>query len=108
MRQLFGYRFRRTTIWLWLFIGMLAGLGFAHSWASPCLLAGLCMLPFFCFSFARWNILTLVLITLFGLLLGWWRGAIYMQKLARFKDLDHQAVTLTAVANADAVYSKTK
>jgi competence protein ComEC len=108
MRQLFRHRFRRTTIWLWLFIGGLAGLGLAHSRASPGLLAALCLLPFVCFCFPKRSLKTLVLITLFGMLLGWWRGSIYMHKLARFDQLDHQAVTLTAVANADAIYGKTK
>jgi ComEC/Rec2-related protein len=108
MRKFWLHKYKRTTIWLWLFIGILAGLGLAHSWADPGPGVAVCLMPFLGFWFSKRSLITIILITLLGLFGGWWRGAIHMQKLARFNQLDHQMITLTAVANSDAVYGKTK
>lgn len=89
-------------------IAFLVGVGLAHtnvligfSWA---LLAGLLALVFA----RRRSTISLILIILFGLSLGWWRGSIYMNKLAEYQSLFGQKITITARADEDATYSKNK
>jgi hypothetical protein len=53
------------------------------------------------------TIWSLLAIMAFSLCLGWWRGAIYMHKLAEYQPLYLHNVTLTAAAVDDAVYGKT-
>jgi len=59
-----------------------------------------------CLSFRKHNIWTLLWVLLFGLSLGWWRGSVYMMRLAAYEPLYFQKVTITAQATEDAVYGK--
>jgi competence protein ComEC len=52
--------------------------------------------------------MALVWVILLGLCIGWWRGGVYMQKIARYDQLYGQKLTINAVATEDAVYGKTK
>ncbi|HVS58673.1 MAG TPA: ComEC/Rec2 family competence protein [Candidatus Saccharimonadales bacterium] len=49
---------------------------------------------------------TLLWIVVFGLVLGWWRGSLYMTKLADWQQLYDHKVTLVATSTEDAVYGK--
>jgi competence protein ComEC len=51
---------------------------------------------------------TLVLVVLFGLCLGCWRGSVYMGKLGAYDSWQFQKVTVMARATEDAVYDKHK
>ena len=52
------------------------------------------------------NITSLILILIFGIGLGLWRGSIYMHKLYELKTLSGQKVTIEATASNDAIYYK--
>lgn len=98
--------FRRTTLLLFGFIAFLLGVGLARtnhlidsSW--PCLALGVCI-----FVFRKKNVWALVWVVLFALSLGWWRGGIYMQKLAGWQHYYGHKVSITAVAMDDGVYGK--
>ncbi|MGH7239982.1 MAG: DUF4131 domain-containing protein, partial [Candidatus Saccharimonadales bacterium] len=101
-----GKKFRRTTIVFVLSLAFLIGVALAKSgvlidytWA---LLAGLMALIFL----RRQNWLVLVLIILFGLSLGWWRGSVYMQRLTVNKSHYFQKITVLATAADDATYGQ--
>jgi competence protein ComEC len=88
-----------------LCLAFLLGVGLAHSgvligfsWAA---VAGV---PALIFARRR-TIVSLIFIILFGLSLGWWRGGIYMQKLAAYDNLFGQKVTISVEANDDATYN---
>lgn len=50
----------------------------------------------------------LILIVLFGISLGVWRGAAYMKELAPYQEFASQEVTLTGKVSVDAVYGQGK
>ena len=45
---------------------------------------------------------------LLGISLGWWRGSLYMTKLAQFEQYYNHPVTITAIASQDGAYNKYK
>ncbi len=108
MRGILSYCFRRSTLYLILFISILAGVGLAHAINSPGSIWCWLILPFLVITLRRQQFITLMLVVLFGLSLGWWRGSIYMQKLAEYKPFYYQKITITARATEDALYGKTK
>jgi competence protein ComEC len=108
MRRIWAYRFRRTTLLLMLFLGVVLGVGVAHTgygfhgvW---CVSLGFFVL----LSWRKHSWLTLLIVLLFGISCGWWRGSIYLQRLAVYDSLQHQKITITARAMNDALYGKTK
>lgn len=103
-----GRQFRRTTITLGLCAAFLAGVGLAHtgrlidsSWWW------LCSAPLL-FTLRKRTAWTLLWVLLFGVSLGWWRGSLYMTKLADYGQYYDHKVTITAVAKQDAAYNKYK
>jgi competence protein ComEC len=56
--------------------------------------------------FRKRNAWTLAWILAFGLCLGWWRGSVYMQKLAQWQPYYGHKVSITATATDDGVYGK--
>jgi competence protein ComEC len=107
-QQFWGYKFRRSTVWLVLFMGILAGVGLASTgylrvglWCWLVVFFAMCWLP-------RRNLLTLLLVLLCGIGGGWWRGSVYQQKLANYGPLQYQEVTITVRATEDALYGKSK
>ncbi len=54
----------------------------------------------------RRTILTTVAVVVFGLLLGAWRGGVYLHQLQPYRTLAMQKVDFTATADIDAVYGK--
>lgn len=106
MRRILGNRFRRTTLVLCLCLAFLVGVGLAHtgtlidsSWWW------LCLAPLV-FTVHKRKLWALAWIILLGLGLGWWRGSVYMTKLAEYQHLYNHKVTLVATSTQDAVYGK--
>lgn len=99
-------QFRQTTLVFWLCTAFLLGISLAHlGWltdASWALLFGALAAA----VMRRKNTWSLLLIILFGLSLGWWRGSLYMQHLSQFDGYFGQKITVIATASEDATYNK--
>lgn len=106
MKWLISRCYRLTTLWLFLFVGILAGFGVAYFKAFPSVPI-LAALPAALLLKKR-NFAALIVICLLGMVLGWYRGAVYMHRLAQVYRLQHTEVALVATVSNDAVYSKTK
>lgn len=57
-------------------------------------------------SLRRHNVVTLLLVTTLCFGIGWWRGSVYMHKLAIHQSLHFEKVTLVGRATEDAIYGK--
>src|SRR3954462_5896807 len=108
MRRLLFYRFRRTTLQLLLLLSILAGIGLARTGPGFGLFPVSLLVPFLVFAYPKQQSLSAILVIIFGLSLGWWRGAIYMGKLAAYEPIYYQKVTLVAKASEDGTYGKHK
>ena len=64
------------------------------------------IVPFAVVSFRRHNAATLVLLAVLCFGIGWWRGSVYMQKLAVHRSLQYHKVVLVGRASEDAVYGQ--
>lgn len=97
-------RFRRTTLITVGCLSLLAGLGLAR---LVNLQFQVWWLAFFSLLLLirRKNVTGLILIVFLGLILGLWRGGIYMQKLDELKQFSGQQVTISATATSDSVYA---
>jgi len=104
--KLLRHRFRRTSVVLMWCLGFLAGVGLAHRGqlinGSWCWLG----LPTVLVTSRKRTGWLLLWVVLFGLMLGWWRGSVYMQKLATYQSYYDHKVTIRAVAMQDGVYNK--
>lgn len=98
------FRFRRTSLIIIALAGFIAGLGMAR-WKAlfPGMLIAL-MVVFAAVSLHRRNSMSLLCLVLLGLLMGWWRGSVYMQKLEPYHQLKNRAVIVTGIADTDALY----
>ncbi|MDB5170281.1 MAG: hypothetical protein JWN82_677 [Candidatus Saccharibacteria bacterium] len=103
---IWGYRFRRTTLILWLCFGVLVGLCAGYFdytlqpvgiWVTVCLLV---------ITGVRFRLAGLVAVAVLGFALGSWRGAVLAERLTGYAPLIDNKVTLQAQANEDAVYGK--
>lgn len=108
MRSFWGYKFRRSTLYLLLFIGILCGLGLARFKSGPDSLFCLFLFPLFVAALGSRRAPALLLVVVFGVSCGWWHGSAYTYKLAKFETLYMRKVTITALASEDAIYGKTK
>lgn len=108
MRRILGHKFRRTTLWLFLFIGILAGLGLARFQHSANLLELSIFVLLVIVALRRKNIVALLVVSLLGISLGCWRGSAYLASLQNYDRLYYQKITLTVRANEDAIYDKYK
>lgn len=102
------FRFRRTTV---LTIGLLAfllGLGFARLRLplSNELLITAWML--FVMTFLRLRVPAVLSVLLFGFVLGWWRGQVFLQRLEPLESLTGQHIVATVQADSDVVYNDRK
>ena len=100
-------RYRRSTLLCGFFIALICGIALAKVFHSsvtglwlvlPALLIG--------FSFKMRRSTRLLAVLLFGLLVGWWRGGVYLQKLAPYSELDGKKVMLTVTADSSGVYGQ--
>lgn len=108
MRRLIGHRFRKSTLWLVLFIGILSGLGLAHFYSYSYSIYLYLLIFLAVIFFKKRNLLLIVIIFLLGVCAGWWRGFAYSQCLAIYQDLYYKKVTLKVIAKEDAIYDKYK
>lgn len=103
-----GHRFKRSSLVFLLCLSFLVGIGLAHTGiaadSSWWWLATLGLLV----TIKKQHIWCLLWIIALGLSLGWWRGSLYMAKLAEYQALSHQKITLVGTATSDAVYDKYK
>jgi ComEC/Rec2-related protein len=58
------------------------------------------------FRLRKGTLVTAAVMVVAGLLLGMWRGSVYLHQLQPYQLLAHKKVTFTATANIDAVYGK--
>jgi competence protein ComEC len=104
MRRLWRHQFRPTTLWLLLFLGVLAGLGLSRTgWQINGWYCWL-VLPFLLFSLPKRRLVAICCIIVFGVLIGWWRGAVYLSRLSIYTLPSSESVTVTVTALDDAVY----
>lgn len=97
-------RFRRTTV---IAVGLacfLVGLVLARrvQWSNGLAIVIVCSL-FSPLLFKRKK-LSLLSVSIIGLLLGCWRGTVFIQRLLPYQQLTKKSVTIRAVATSDAVY----
>jgi ComEC/Rec2-related protein len=100
-------RFRISTLWLGLFLSLLAGLGLSRL-AAPGILPVILLLPLAIISLPGRKPFTLMFVALFGVMLGCWRGGVYADQLSAYEPLYYRTVSLRAVALEDAVYNSHK
>lgn len=93
---------------LLLFLAFLGGLGWAHAGHDfNGLWCWVVLLPLL-LAWRRQGCAALLFVVLFGLSCGWWRGSLYMEKLAAYEPLYFQKISLTVRASEDGTYGKTK
>ncbi len=63
-------------------------------------------LPFLLLALRRNRLAALLLLLIFGLACGWWRGGIYINRLAVYEPFYYKAMTIRARAMNDAIYGK--
>lgn len=107
-RQISSRRLQRTSLVFLLCLSFLLGVGLARhgtlidsSWWWLALLG-------ITFTIKRRQVWCGLWIIALGLSLGWWRGSLYVVKLADYQMLSHQKITIVGRATADAVYDKHK
>ncbi len=98
-------KLRRTDVLLVLSVSFLLGLVVAR------LHVGIALWPVLLLGIAavlsnRNKSLQLLLVLLFGAMLGIWRGSAYLQAIQPYQDYARQKVTIQAKATLDAVYGK--
>ena len=98
-------RFRRTTIISIGLAAFLIGLGLARTKLEVSGYLVLLSLALLIGTTRRLRSQTIVFVALFGLLFGWWRGGLFMQKLNSYDSLYDKNVTIQGVAATDAVYA---
>lgn len=104
--KLLRYRVRRWVMVIICCLAIFAGVLFARQvvWIDAWWLW--LLTPFVLVSLRRHNLATLLFLVLLCFGMGWWRGSVYMQKLAVHQSLHYQKVILIGRASEDAVYGK--
>lgn len=64
------------------------------------------LVPFVLIGLRRHNGLTLILLALLCFGVGWWRGSVFLDKLAVHESLHYQKVTIIGTAKEDGVYGE--
>lgn len=108
MRRVFGHKFRRTTLWLFFFIGILSGFGIARIEYGINSVEILVLTFLVVIFLKRRNLGTLLLVIILGMSLGCWRGNIYMHYLSEYEPLYYEKISVTVSAREDAIYDKYK
>ncbi|HMH31225.1 MAG TPA: ComEC/Rec2 family competence protein [Methylomirabilota bacterium] len=89
-------------------MGILSGLGLARIGPGLGPIFIWLVLPLLLATIRNKSFIAVVLVLMLGISLGWWRGSVYMDKLASYEPIYMQKITLSAQASEDATYSKTK
>lgn len=108
MRWIWRHRFRRTTLWLALFISILAGLGLARTGSAPGTLFTALFTLMAMIGWRKRSLSVMLAVIIAGTSCGWARGAVYMEKLSAYEPLYGQKLTITVRASDDAIYNKYK
>jgi len=98
-------KYQRTTFLTTFFVSVLLGLGLARKTSLIPNLWLLVVLPLL-FLFKDKRVSYLLIISVFGLVIGFWRGGQYMQNVYQLSDLFGKGVTIEATASSDAIYAK--
>lgn len=106
MKRLPQYKFQRSTLLLLGCLSYLAGVGVAHTgltvagvWCVGVAIIAIVIAP-------KRSLSTLMCFILCGLIVGCWRGSVYMQKLHVYDQVYLHKVTLDVRALDDGVYGK--
>lgn len=107
-RRIASHQFERTTSVFLLCLSFVVGVALARtghlidsSWWWVAMVGVV-------WTAKRRGLLSVACIIALGLCLGWWRGSLYMTKLADYQQLAGQHVTIVGRAANDAVYDKYK
>lgn len=106
MELILTHQFRRTTILLGFYVGILLGIGLAHIAYAALAAWFWCVIIFALVAYKKRSVFALLAIVLLGVSLGSWRGLAYSRKLGVYGRLQYQQVTVTARATDDALYGK--
>lgn len=98
--------YRRTTRFVLFGAAVLAGLAWARRGGEisgwwPVILGAWAVL-----SFRRARLLSVYLVVLFGLSLGWWRGGLYMKEVEFIDEIAGKQVVITGRALTDSIYGR--
>lgn len=99
-------RIRTTTLIICGLAAFLAGIGLAKTKYMVGLVPGLVVLPAAVLLWRPKNAVTVLVVILLGLSLGWWRGVTYLKQMRPYKALDKRNVVVEGVADSDALYGK--
>lgn len=101
------WQWRRTTLWLLFFGGVLAGIGLARTGSGPPAQYLLLALPMVCLAAWRRRVGVALIIIGWGVGCGWWRGSAYLQATKPYR-LETGKTTITVQALNDALYNTHK
>jgi len=104
MKWLRDHKFRRVDMQLAFCVAVLAGIGAAHAGLRASILEIAVFVASSVFLIWKRRLLGLVVLVVFGVLLGLHRGNIYRQHLDDYQNLSDQKLTLIGTATADGVY----
>ncbi len=106
IKRLLGYRVRRWVLVIGCCLAVFAGLVLARQLALADARWLWLLVPFAVVSLRRHNVVTFALLAVLCFGIGWWRGGVYVQKLAVHRSLQHHKVVLIGRATEDAVYGQ--
>lgn len=106
MRWAKQLKLRRTTLIMFGLAAFLVGLALARTRIYIHITLVWLALAFIVVTIRRSKTALVVSVVLFGLFLGWWRGSVYMNQLAKYKPLYSQKVTIIGTADTDGIYAK--
>lgn len=98
-------RYRRTTLITIFCLGVMAGLGLARAVKFSVPAYCIFLAPLLIFLKGRRAAAMIIVVTA-GLVLGLWRGGLYMSHLQDLQSLAERQVTITVTAATDSVYGK--
>lgn len=99
------HQFRRTTLWTAVCFAFLAGIGLARRFEVPPEALWFLAVPLG-LSIVRKNLRTLILVSVAAVLLGVWRGGLFMDRLDVYRSLYLQEVLITGRSTTDGIYAK--
>ena len=97
-------RFKRTTITIVGLAAFLLGLGAARIWPSLTLMWVLIAGATLLIVARKKDATTLISVLVFGFLLGWWRGGVFIAQLEPYRQLSGKQVFFVARVQSDATY----
>ncbi len=106
LARLLRYRVRRWVLVAAACLAVFAGAVFARVYGLDDARWFWLVVPFVLVSLRRHNVLTLMLLAMLFFGIGWWRGSVYVEKLAVHESFHYQKVTLVGRATEDAVYGQ--